>query len=169
MLPEYSNISDCSSCTPSPPGFGARTPVSFPSQEELESPVDSSRSGGDSISVTIRFQPLSDREYQIGDELAWYADGDKIVQNEYNLMTSYAFDKVFGPSIATQDVYEVAGRPVVKNAMKGINGTVFAYGVTSSGKTHTVIETAPSINSSGSIPKSDVNKEFFAEEHDRRG
>ncbi|KAK1376385.1 Zinc finger CCCH domain-containing protein 4 [Heracleum sosnowskyi] len=31
-----------------------------------------------------------------------------------------------------------------------------------------VIETAPSINSSGSIPKSDVNREFFAEEHDRR-
>ncbi|KAK1402671.1 kinesin-like protein KIN-7D, mitochondrial [Heracleum sosnowskyi] len=119
-------------------GYGARTPVSFPSQEELESPVDSSRSGGDSISVTIRFRPLSDREYQIGDELAWYADGDKIVRNEYNPMTSYAFDKVFGPSTATQDVYEVAGRPVVKNAMEGINGTVFAYGVTSSGKTHTM-------------------------------
>ncbi|KAK1352473.1 Zinc finger, CCCH-type [Heracleum sosnowskyi] len=30
-----------------------------------------------------------------------------------------------------------------------------------------VIETALSINSSGSIPKSDVNREFFAEEHDR--
>ncbi|KAK1352491.1 hypothetical protein POM88_053430 [Heracleum sosnowskyi] len=33
---------------------------------------------------------------------------------------------------------------------------------------HQVIETALSINSSGSIPKSDVNREFFAEEHDRR-
>lgn len=31
-----------------------------------------------------------------------------------------------------------------------------------------VIETALSINSSGSFPKSDVNREFFAEEHDRR-
>ncbi|KAL1801801.1 hypothetical protein ACET3Z_030448 [Daucus carota] len=119
-------------------GYGARTPVNYPSPEELESPVDSSRSGGDSISVTIRFRPLSEREYQIGDELAWYADGDKIVRNEYNPMTSYAFDKVFGPSTATQEVYEVAGRPVVKNAMEGINGTVFAYGVTSSGKTHTM-------------------------------
>lgn len=31
-------------------------------------------------------------------------------------------DKVFGPSTATQDVYEVAARPVVKNAMEGVNG-----------------------------------------------
>lgn len=36
----------------------------------------------------------SEREYQIGDELAWYADGDKIVRNEYNPMTSYAFGTI---------------------------------------------------------------------------
>nr|XP_043627585.1 kinesin-like protein KIN-7D, mitochondrial [Erigeron canadensis] len=94
--------------------------------------------GGDSISVTIRFRPLSEREYQRGDEVAWYADGDKIVRNEYNPATSYAFDKVFGSYAETQDVYEVAAGPVIRAAMEGINGTVFAYGVTSSGKTHTM-------------------------------
>ncbi|KAK1364970.1 hypothetical protein POM88_040531 [Heracleum sosnowskyi] len=84
----------------------------------------------------------SDREYQIGDELAWYADGDKIVRNEYNLMTSYAFDKVFGPSTATQDVYELRANQlrlsVAYSNSKNSDtvGTVFAYGVTSSGKTH---------------------------------
>ncbi|CAH8358825.1 unnamed protein product [Eruca vesicaria subsp. sativa] len=36
------------------------------------------------------------------------------------------------------DVYDVATRPVVKAAMEGLSGTVFAYGVTSSGKTHTM-------------------------------
>ncbi|VAH05135.1 unnamed protein product [Triticum turgidum subsp. durum] len=46
--------------------------------------------------------------------------------------------RVFGPSTATEAVYDVAARPVVKGAMEGINGTVFAYGVTSSGKTHTM-------------------------------
>ncbi|CAI9103734.1 OLC1v1002273C1 [Oldenlandia corymbosa var. corymbosa] len=105
--------------------------------ELMGEPVDTSRSG-DSISVTIRFRPLSDREYQRGDEIAWYPDGDKIVRNEYNPMTAYAFDKVFGENTTTQEVYEVAARPVVKAAMEGINGTVFAYGVTSSGKTHTM-------------------------------
>ncbi|KAM7482652.1 hypothetical protein LguiB_007235 [Lonicera macranthoides] len=119
-------------------GYGGRTSVDFPSPEELiGEPVDASRSG-DSISVTIRFRPLSEREFQRGDEIAWYADGDKVVRNEYNPMNFYAFDRVFGESTDTQEVYEVAARPVVKTAMEGVNGTVFAYGVTSSGKTHTM-------------------------------
>ncbi|KAI3446164.1 hypothetical protein Pfo_002829 [Paulownia fortunei] len=118
----------------------SRTPVSYPSVEDqlVGEPMDCASRSGDSISVTIRFRPMSEREYQRGDEIAWYADGDKIVRNEYNPMTAYAFDRVFGPNTNTQDVYEVAARPVVKAAMEGVNGTVFAYGVTSSGKTHTM-------------------------------
>ncbi|CAK7329631.1 unnamed protein product [Dovyalis caffra] len=129
---------------------GSRTPVGFGSEELMAEPIDQPRTGGDSISVTIRFRPLrvqlsdwdvfgySEREFQRGDEIAWYADGDKIVRNEYNPATAYAFDKVFGPHTVSQDVYEVAAKPVVKAAMEGVNGTVFAYGVTSSGKTHTM-------------------------------
>lgn len=33
-------------------------------------------------------------------------------------------DKVFGPDTITEEVYEVAARPVVKAAMEGINGTI---------------------------------------------
>ncbi|XWS23606.1 hypothetical protein CRYUN_Cryun28dG0029200 [Craigia yunnanensis] len=43
--------------------------------------------------------------------------------------------RVFGPHATSQEVYEVAAKPVVKATMEG---TVFAYGVTSSGKTHTM-------------------------------
>ncbi|KAL5563100.1 hypothetical protein UlMin_032847 [Ulmus minor] len=120
-----------------PPVNGSHTPVGFAAEELIAEPVEAPRSG-DSISVTIRFRPLSEREFQRGDEIAWYADGDKIVRNEYNPATAYAFDKVFGPHTNSQEVYEVAAKPVVKNAMEGVNGTVFAYGVTSSGKTHTM-------------------------------
>ncbi|KAM0028896.1 putative plus-end-directed kinesin ATPase transcription factor C2H2 family [Helianthus debilis subsp. tardiflorus] len=122
-------------------GYGALSPVGYPSADEMiDEPIDDvpRSGGGDSISVTIRFRPLSEREYQRGDEVAWYADGDKLVRNEYNPATSYAFDKVFGSYAETQEVYEVAAGPVIRAAMEGINGTVFAYGVTSSGKTHTM-------------------------------
>ncbi|XP_009784122.1 kinesin-like protein KIN-7D, mitochondrial isoform X1 [Nicotiana sylvestris] len=122
-------------------GYENRTPVSYTSEAEeelIDEPVDEMSRSGDSISVTVRFRPMSEREYQKGDEIAWYADGDKIVRNEYNPATAYAFDRVFGPQTITQEVYEVAARPVVKAAMEGIHGTVFAYGVTSSGKTHTM-------------------------------
>ncbi|XP_062200832.1 kinesin-like protein KIN-7K, chloroplastic isoform X2 [Phragmites australis] len=111
-------------------------PVPFPDADELVI-EDTSRSG-DSISVTIRFRPLSEREFQRGDEISWYPDGDRLVRCEYNPATAYAYDRVFGPSTTTEAVYDVAARPVVKGAMEGINGTVFAYGVTSSGKTHTM-------------------------------
>ncbi|XP_045806837.1 kinesin-like protein KIN-7D, mitochondrial isoform X1 [Trifolium pratense] len=118
-------------------GYRDRSPVAFGAEELIVDPVDTSTSA-DSISVTIRFRPLSEREYNKGDEIAWYADGDKIVRNEYNPATAYAFDRVFGPHTVSDEVYEVAAKPVVKAAMEGVNGTVFAYGVTSSGKTHTM-------------------------------
>lgn len=37
------------------------------------------------------------------------------------------------------DVYATIARPLVAPALSGISGTVFAYGVTSSGKTHTML------------------------------
>ncbi|GAB4846473.1 hypothetical protein Ancab_025478 [Ancistrocladus abbreviatus] len=103
-------------------------------------PLDVPRLSGDSISVTVQFRSMNDCEYQRGNQITWYSDGDKIVHSEYNPATTYAFvtDKVFGPNATSEEVYEVAARPVVKAAMEGVNGTVFAYGVTSSGKTHTM-------------------------------
>ncbi|XP_022747490.1 kinesin-like protein KIN-7D, mitochondrial isoform X2 [Durio zibethinus] len=118
-------------------GYNAHTPVAYEPEEIIGGPLEAPRSG-DSISVTIRFRPLNEREFQRGDEVAWYADGDKIVRSEYNPATAYAFDRVFGPHATSQEVYDVAAKPVVKAAMEGVNGTVFAYGVTSSGKTHTM-------------------------------
>ncbi|KAE8100703.1 hypothetical protein FH972_018571 [Carpinus fangiana] len=92
----------------------------------------------ENVTVTVRFRPLSVREINKGDEIAWYADGDYTVRNEYNPSIAYGFDRVFGPATTTRHVYDVAAQHVVSGAMEGINGTVFAYGVTSSGKTHTM-------------------------------
>ncbi|KAL4585659.1 hypothetical protein LXL04_010282 [Taraxacum kok-saghyz] len=47
-------------------------------------------------------------------------------------------DWVFGPTTTTRHVYDIAAQHVVSGAMEGVNGTIFAYGVTSSGKTHTM-------------------------------
>ncbi|XP_065881166.1 kinesin-like protein KIN-7C, mitochondrial [Euphorbia lathyris] len=92
----------------------------------------------ENVTVTVRFRPLSAREINKGDEIAWYADGDYTVRNEYNTSIAYGFDKVFGPATTTRHVYDIAAQHVISGAMQGVNGTVFAYGVTSSGKTHTM-------------------------------
>lgn len=38
-----------------------------------------------------------------------------------------------------REVYEKVGQPIVDAAFEGINGTMFAYGQTSSGKTYTCV------------------------------
>lgn len=112
------------SCTPSPP---------IPALDRLDI-----MKAKENVTVTVRFRPLSVRELNKGDEIAWYADGECTVRNEFNSSIAYGFDRVFGPATTTRHVYDVAAQQVVAGAMNGINGTVFAYGVTSSGKTHTM-------------------------------
>lgn len=109
-----------------------------PSIPSSDCPPDSSGKTKENVTVTVRFRPLNAREIGKGDELAWYADGDSTVRNENNSKIAYSFDRVFGPATTTRHVYDVAAQHVVGGAMEGINGTVFAYGVTSSGKTHTM-------------------------------
>ncbi|KAI7754891.1 hypothetical protein M8C21_026677, partial [Ambrosia artemisiifolia] len=92
----------------------------------------------ENVTVTVRFRPLSPREIRRGEEIAWYADGETILRNEENSSIAYAYDRVFGPTTTTRHVYDIAAQHVVSSAMEGINGTIFAYGVTSSGKTHTM-------------------------------
>ena len=52
--------------------------------------------------------------------------------------TAYQLDNVFDPSCRTKDVYERTTRGIIESVLGGINGTCFAYGQTSSGKTHTM-------------------------------
>ena len=60
------------------------------------------------------------------------------LQNKDGSPVTYAYDYVFHGMTRTRDVYRAAARPAVRGAMEGTDGTVFAYGVTSSGKTHTM-------------------------------
>ena len=51
----------------------------------------------------------------------------------------FAYDHVFPAYADNAAVYQSIASPIVKTALDGINGTIFAYGVTSSGKTHTMM------------------------------
>jgi centromeric protein E len=52
--------------------------------------------------------------------------------------TFFTFDKTFGENTTTQIVYDSVAKGIVSSAVSGLNGTIFAYGQTSSGKTHTM-------------------------------
>ncbi|PQQ01458.1 kinesin-like protein KIN-7K chloroplastic [Prunus yedoensis var. nudiflora] len=119
----------------SPASSSARSKPQYLYSESVPQDVERSK---ENVTVTVRFRPLSPREIRQGEEIAWYADGDTIVRNEHNPSIAYAYDRVFGPTTTTRHVYDVAAQHVISGAMEGVNGTIFAYGVTSSGKTHTM-------------------------------
>uniref|UniRef100_UPI00398E5EB6 kinesin heavy chain-like n=1 Tax=Pristiophorus japonicus TaxID=55135 RepID=UPI00398E5EB6 len=66
---------------------------------------------------------------------------------------SYVFDRVF-PTNTTQDqVYNACAKQIVRDVLGGYNGTIFAYGQTSSGKTHTMEGTLHDSHLMGIIPR----------------
>jgi kinesin family member 5 len=50
----------------------------------------------------------------------------------------FTFDRVFPMNTTQVDIYDSAALPIVESVFEGFNGTIFAYGQTSSGKTHTM-------------------------------
>uniref|UniRef100_A0A7M4EMR0 Kinesin-like protein n=1 Tax=Crocodylus porosus TaxID=8502 RepID=A0A7M4EMR0_CROPO len=50
----------------------------------------------------------------------------------------YVFDRVLPPNTSQEQVYNACAKQIVKDVLEGYNGTIFAYGQTSSGKTHTM-------------------------------
>jgi len=52
--------------------------------------------------------------------------------------TLFQFDKTFGEKTTTREVYSDVAQGIVESVVNGLNGTIFAYGQTSSGKTFTM-------------------------------
>ncbi|PCH41232.1 kinesin-domain-containing protein [Wolfiporia cocos MD-104 SS10] len=50
----------------------------------------------------------------------------------------FIFDRVFDHETRQQDVYENTAKPLLTNLLDGYNATIFAYGATGCGKTHTI-------------------------------
>lgn len=55
---------------------------------------------------------------------------------------TFAFDRVFDDNTTQGDVYEATTRNLLDSVLDGYNATVFAYGATGCGKTHTITGTA---------------------------
>jgi len=54
-------------------------------------------------------------------------------------MIDYNYDRVFDPTSRQVDMYETGVKPIVDSVLEGFNGSIMAYGQTSSGKTHTML------------------------------
>ncbi|KAE8352649.1 P-loop containing nucleoside triphosphate hydrolase protein [Aspergillus coremiiformis] len=55
---------------------------------------------------------------------------------------TFAFDRIFDQNASQGEVYEATTRTLLDSVLDGYNATVFAYGATGCGKTHTITGTA---------------------------
>ncbi|KAF0755737.1 hypothetical protein AaE_004873, partial [Aphanomyces astaci] len=56
-------------------------------------------------------------------------------------VSSFHFSQVFRPETTQRDLFEQTTYAIIEEALEGKNGLVFAYGVTNSGKTYTILGT----------------------------
>ena len=105
----------------------------------------------EAVKVAIRIRPLANHNDPQVVGRAWKASREKnsIAEISTDKKTSryhqsatteaeYEFDKVFGEDSNTNEIYNELVCEIVKSVASGVNGTVFTYGQTSSGKTFTM-------------------------------
>ncbi|XP_016365836.1 kinesin-1 heavy chain-like [Sinocyclocheilus rhinocerous] len=102
------------------------------------------------IKVMCRFRPLNSSEVMRGDKYIpkFQADDNVVIGGR-----PYVFDRVFQSNTSQEQVYNACAQKIVKDVLEGYNGTIFAYGQTSSGKTHTMEGNLHDQDGMGIIPR----------------
>ena len=67
---------------------------------------------------------------------------------------TFSFDRVFGMYSTQEEVFESMVLPIVDETLAGFNCTIFAYGQTGTGKTHTMEGDIHSQDNAGIVPRS---------------
>ncbi|XP_037108181.1 kinesin heavy chain [Syngnathus acus] len=113
------------------------------------------------IKVLCRFRPLNRSEILRGDKFI------PVFQGEDTVLLGgrcYVFDQVFPTNSTQEQVYNTCAKQIVKDVLGGYNGTIFAYGQTASGKTHTMEGNLHDPQGMGIIPRiaEDIFEHIFA-------
>ncbi|XP_030641093.1 centromere-associated protein E [Chanos chanos] len=105
------------------------------------------------VKVCVRVRPLIEREESAAEtadavQVYWKTEKQAIQQiDDGNLTKTFNFDRVFSAEETTKQLYQEIAKPLVVSTVEGYNGTIFAYGQTSSGKTFTMMgdKTSPGV------------------------
>ncbi|KAL4857579.1 Kinesin-like protein KIN-12E [Chlorella vulgaris] len=133
---------------PACPGLADSLPSLPSTLDYLLPPGDDSTCGSDNVKVYVRVRPLNTRGGS-GDGgpaakacLTCPPGGGRrtVLLADASRSEPYTatFDRVFGPEEGQQQVFEAVGAQLVENCMAGINSSLFVYGQTGAGKTHTI-------------------------------
>ncbi|XP_065867590.1 kinesin-like protein KIN-12E isoform X2 [Euphorbia lathyris] len=92
------------------------------------------------VQVIIRLRPLSSSEISLqGYSKCVKQESCQAITWTGHPESRFTFDLVADESVSQEQLFKVAGLPMVDNCMGGYNSCMFAYGQTGSGKTHTML------------------------------
>ena len=100
---------------------------------------------GESVKVMVRCRPMNGKEKTRGCESIIDIDKStnqvllKPPESEGADSKIFAYDAVYGIESTQRQVYDETAFPLVESVIHGFNGTIFAYGQTGCGKTHTMV------------------------------
>ncbi|KAJ3606616.1 hypothetical protein NHX12_026137 [Muraenolepis orangiensis] len=106
----------------------------------------SKNKSGESVKVVVRCRPLSRKEeasVSAGGIVAMDLRLGQVVLRNPRAPPSepqktFTFDAVYDGDSKQRDLYDESVRPLIDSVLAGFNGTIFAYGQTGTGKTHTM-------------------------------
>mmetsp|Transcript_73369 Transcript_73369/g.203668 ORF Transcript_73369/g.203668 Transcript_73369/m.203668 type:complete len:709 (+) Transcript_73369:100-2226(+) len=92
----------------------------------------------ESIKVCCRFRPQNPGEKAQSGKICVEVLESGTTVHLTNSDHTFVYDRVFRWDATQKEVYDYAAKPIINAVLRGFNGTVFAYGQTSSGKTYTM-------------------------------
>lgn len=102
------------------------------------------------VIVSVRVRPDAAGNGDAGSEGEWLVDGRRsLISYRGKEGGNYYYDNVFATHDRNNKVYDASAKRLVRRVMEGYHGTVFAYGMTGTGKTFSMQGTA---SSPGVIP-----------------
>ena len=108
------------------------------------------------VKVIARFRPMNELEKTSGNEQVCVFTSPTSLQfnstREKNVY-HFNFDRIFPPSSTQEDIYSFGVKEIIDSVLNGYNGTVLAYGQTSSGKTYTMEGEMEFERTQGIIPR----------------
>ncbi|RLN78499.1 hypothetical protein BBJ28_00006394 [Nothophytophthora sp. Chile5] len=105
-------------------------------------PGGSSGKEKETVKVVVRCRPLFGKEIVEGRKSIVTLDAAAALISlkcpENGQLKAFTFDSVYDESTSQRQFYDESGYPLVESIFDGYNGTIFAYGQTGCGKTHTM-------------------------------
>lgn len=125
-------------------GMSTTQALALQTTQALTATSRAGKGGGECVKVVVRVRPLFGKEINEGREKIVTMDIPRSTAILYKPGGSerdqkeFAFDAVFDESFSQQKIFEDAAQEIVDSVMDGFNGTIFAYGQTGAGKSHTM-------------------------------